>query len=64
MWDDQRGSGKRDDEQRQPVFILVCKNKIAKVLYEWIAEEKPPPAFPRPIAALRNANGSNEHHPR
>src|SRR5438874_160150 len=26
------------DEQRPPVFILVCKNtKLAKVIYEWLA---------------------------
>jgi len=33
----------RPDEQRPPVFIIVCKNtQIAKVIFEWLAEDKPP----------------------
>jgi len=46
------------DERRPPVFILVCKNtKLAKVIYEWIAEgwsslEVPP----SPLLELRNEN--------
>lgn len=35
------------EEQRPPVFILVCKNtRIARVLYEWLAEGKPPANIP------------------
>jgi len=35
------------DDPRPPVFILVCKNtKIAKVIYEWLAEDKPPMGVP------------------
>lgn len=35
------------DDPRPPVFILVCKNtKIAKVVYEWLAEDKPPTGIP------------------
>lgn len=35
------------EDPRPPVFILVCKNtSIARVLYEWIAEDKPPSAVP------------------
>lgn len=35
------------DDPRPPVFIIVCKNtKIAKVVYEWIAENKPPHGIP------------------
>ena len=31
------------DDPRPPVFILVCKNTaIAKVIYEWLAEDRPP----------------------
>ncbi|MGH2555003.1 MAG: restriction endonuclease, partial [Actinomycetota bacterium] len=31
--------GVTPDERRPPVFILVCKNtKLAKVIYEWLAE--------------------------
>ena len=35
------------DDPRPPVFILVCKNTaIAKVAYEWLAENKPPMGVP------------------
>ena len=44
------------DDPRPPVFILVCKNtKIAKMLFEWIAEDKPPAGIPSfGVAAFRN----------
>ena len=49
MWNDKRTEWAGDDE-RPPVFILVCKNKrIARSLYEWIGEDKRPPAFRRSI---------------
>jgi type III restriction enzyme len=42
---EQRAGG---DDPRPPVFILVCKNtRLAKVLYEWIAENKPPLGIPK-----------------
>lgn len=35
------------DDPRPPVFIIVCKNtRIAKVLYEWLAEDRPPTGIP------------------
>lgn len=35
------------DDPRPPVFILVAKNtKIAKVIYEWLAESKQPTGIP------------------
>ncbi len=35
------------DEARPPVFIIVCANTaIAKVVYEWLAENKPPMGVP------------------
>ncbi len=36
------------DDPRPPVFIIVCKNvKIAKVVYEWLGEDKcPDPGIP------------------
>jgi hypothetical protein len=53
------GKWAEDDEERPPVFILVCKNtKLAKVVYEWLAEGNAPagvPPFDQP--ALRNADG-------
>ncbi len=48
-----------DEDRRPPVFILVCKNtQIARVLYEWIAEDKPPHGIPNSkIEAFKNAGG-------
>ncbi|MDQ3419005.1 MAG: DEAD/DEAH box helicase family protein [Acidobacteriota bacterium] len=35
------------DDPRPPVFILVCKNTaIARVVYEWLAENQPPMGVP------------------
>ncbi len=47
------------DDPRPPVFILVCKNTaIAKVVYEWLAENRPPMGIPPArIDGLRNADG-------
>jgi type III restriction enzyme len=46
-------------ENRTPVFILVCKNtRIAKVVYEWLAEGKQPAGIPAAgIEELRNRDG-------
>lgn len=51
LWDELRKEWESaKDDARPPVFILVCKNtKIAKVMYEWIALNKPPHGIP-PIA--------------
>ena len=50
---------KTHEDQRPPVFILVCKDiKIAKVVYEWIAEgTQPLEIAPFAVAELRNADG-------
>ncbi len=56
-WDEFRTSWEADKEDpRPPVFILVCKTtKIAKVIYEWIGENKPPVGIPScNLTALRN----------
>jgi type III restriction enzyme len=47
------------DEPRPPVFILVCKNtRIAKVVYEWLAEWKNPLDVPSAnIEGFRNHDG-------
>lgn len=44
------------DDPRPPVFIIVCKNtKIAKVIYDWIAEDtKPSNVTPFAVRSLRN----------
>ncbi|MHB8469286.1 MAG: BPTD_3080 family restriction endonuclease [Gaiellaceae bacterium] len=59
-WEDERKEWADSDEERPPVFILVCKNtKLAGVIYEWIAEDKPPMGVaPTDFAALRNENGA------
>ena len=51
--------GGASDDPRPPVFILVCKTtKIAKVIYEWIGENKPPVGIPScNLTALRNTEG-------
>ena len=47
------------DDQRPPVFILVCKNvKLAKVVYEWLAEDKKPTGIPpSKLDGFRNRGG-------
>jgi len=51
---------KSHEDGRPPVFILVCKDtKIAKVVYDWIAEgTQPLEIAPFVVAELRNAGGA------
>jgi len=46
-------------EDRPPVFIIVCKDtKLAKVVYEWIADDQRPEGIPTlGVAELRNREG-------
>ena len=46
-------------DPRPPVFIAVCKNtRLAKLMYEWLAEDKPPPGIPSAgLADFRNQRG-------
>lgn len=48
LWEKEREEWeKQREDPRPPVFILVCKNtQIAKVLYEWLAEDKAPTGIP------------------
>ncbi|ORX13077.1 BPTD_3080 family restriction endonuclease [Mycobacterium xenopi] len=59
-WQHERQQWAKSDEQRPPVLILVCKNtKLAAVIYEWLAENKPPEGIPpADIPGLRNDNGN------
>lgn len=60
LWEEERQKwAKRDDEPRPPVFILVCKNtRIARVIYDWLAEGKPPTGIPPfQVEELKNKNG-------
>jgi type III restriction enzyme len=57
LWEEMRLEWEQaKDDPRPPVFILVCKNtKIAKVVYEWLAENKPPSGIPpAKIEGFRN----------
>jgi len=47
------------DDPRPPVFILVCKNtRIAKAVFDWLAEDKGPTEIPRStITGFKNKNG-------
>lgn len=46
-------------DPRPPVFIAVCKNtRLAKLMYEWLAEDNPPPGIPSAgLADFRNSDG-------
>ena len=59
LWEELRAVWEQSkDDPRPPVFIVVCKNTaIAKVVYEWLAENKPPMGIPSSkIAGFRNAD--------
>ncbi|MGH7082804.1 MAG: hypothetical protein ACREFV_10090, partial [Acetobacteraceae bacterium] len=59
LWTAARATLATGDDQRPPVFILVAKNKrIAKALYEWIADDVRPPGIGSlNIPELRNRPG-------
>lgn len=47
LWEQTLKQWQASGESRPPVFIIVCKNtRIAKVVYEWIAERKAPYGIP------------------
>jgi type III restriction enzyme len=57
LWDEKRREwNTRADEPRPPVFILVCRDtKLARVIHEWLADDKPPSGIPPAhLEALRN----------
>lgn len=60
LWEKERAEwAEQREDPRPPVFILVCKNtKIAKVMYEWLAEDKSPTGIPPvKIEGFKNRNG-------
>ena len=60
LWEKEREErAKAGSDPRPPVFILVCKNtQIARVIYEWLAEDKSPAGIPpAKIEGFRNRNG-------
>lgn len=57
LWEEEITQWKKAGaDPRPPVFILVCKTtEIAKVIYEWLAEDKPPTGIPPvKIESFRN----------
>ncbi len=43
MWEELRRELAQSDDPRPPVFIIICKTKkLAKIVYEWLAEDSPP----------------------
>ncbi len=61
MWEALRRELAESDDPRPPVFIIVCKTrKLAKIVYEWLAEDRPPTtAIPR--ASLPSLRNDDEH---
>lgn len=60
MWEEMRRELEQSDDPRPPVFIIICKTKkLAKVVYEWLAEDQPPiTTIPRAnLPELRNHEG-------
>ena len=60
LWEELRAAwATSEDDPRPPVFIIVCKNTaIAKVVHEWLGENKPPMGIPpAKIAGFRNTEG-------
>lgn len=49
LWNEERKRwlSERTEDARPPVYIIICKTtKIAKVVHEWIGEDKPPTGIP------------------
>ena len=61
LWSEDFKDWQKDPEQHPtpPVFIIVCRNtRLAKVLYEWIADDNRPLGIPAlGIEEFRNRNG-------
>jgi type III restriction enzyme len=59
LWEEERELWQKEGRDKQPVFILVCKTtELAKVFYEWLAEDKAPMGIPpAKIEGFRNRNG-------
>jgi type III restriction enzyme len=62
LWEQERQKwlAERVYDPRPPVYIIICKTtKIAKVVHEWIGEDKPPGGIPSAnLPELRNSDGA------
>lgn len=56
-WRQEFARWRSEKEDRPPVFIIVCKDiRLAKVVHEWIAEDKCPEGIPSlSVSELRNS---------
>lgn len=56
LWEKECETWVEQNESRTPVFIVVCKNtRIAKVIFEWLAEGRTPPGLaPSRIENFKN----------
>jgi type III restriction enzyme len=62
LWEELRAEwGERQDDPRPPVFIIVCRNTaIAKVVYDWLALDRPPVGIPPAnVLGFRNVPGND-----
>jgi type III restriction enzyme len=61
LWEGERRRwiAERVNDPRPPVFIIICKTtRIAKVIYEWLAEDRAPTGIPSAmLSELRNKDG-------
>jgi type III restriction enzyme len=60
LWQQLAREWKEDGiDPRPPVFIIVCKNtRLAKLVYDWLAEDNPPPGIPSSgLSDFRNKDG-------
>ena len=60
LWQDLARKWKEHgSDPRPPVFIAVCKNtRLAKLMYEWLADDNPPPGIPNSgVPDFRNHEG-------
>ena len=56
----------KPEDKRPPVYILICKTTtIAKVIYDWIADDKPPTGIPSAhLPELPQHERRSSHDPR
>lgn len=60
MWEALHQEMAKSDDPRPPMFIIVCKTReLAKIMYEWLAEDRPPGTVisRAPLPELRNDAG-------
>ena len=57
LWEEVQVEWEKAERDRTPVFIIVCKTtQLAKVMYEWLAEGKPPTGIaPSKLKGFLNA---------